>query len=567
MLHPILDISNFNVILTFSGIYLLVFAVLSLKLKQRWYLGEALPSFVIGVILGPVCANLIDARRWGGHVEEGQIAYALTRLVIGIQMVKVGYELPKQYLRQRLVELTICLLPLMALQWLATSACILLMIPHLSFLTSLIIGSCVICIDPILSQAIAKGPFADKYVRRHLREFISAEAGGNDGFGFPFLLLSISILRYADVPLSGTAKRDWIGATDTGRLGGDAGRALAHWAVEGVLYMIIMGSGYGLLVGFVGRKGLNLASKRRWIDKENFFIFPVAIGLFIVGTCGCFGSDETLACFIAGCALNWDGLYHAEVEARHDSFNSAIEVILNFGTFIFIGISMPWDQMHLPQVTGITISRLITLGILLLLFRRIPAIMLGYRFMPKICHSWKEALFMGYFAPIGMFTMALFAAWLATNLVGVGAICYVEYARRLLPDPGQSDSEINRLTAAMIPVVYWLVFFSIVVHGLSIPVLNGIYKWLQVPVIRDHPVEVMLLSENEPIPNNSVVDRRVHSVILNNRFSRNLTMDSEEQNEPDTIMLRSREQENYAESSRSSTKGSLRQVEQEWHVV
>lgn len=126
----------------------------------------------------------------------------------------------------------------------------------------MIIGSCVICIDPILSQAIAKGPFADKYVRRHLREFISAEAGGNDGFGFPFLLLSISILRYADVPLSGTAKRDWIGATDTGRLGGDAGRALAHWAVEGVLYMIIMGSGYGLLVGFVGRKGLNLASKR-----------------------------------------------------------------------------------------------------------------------------------------------------------------------------------------------------------------------------------------------------------------------------------------------------------------
>jgi hypothetical protein len=33
------------------------------------------PSFVVGVILGPICANLIDARRWGSHVEEGQIAY------------------------------------------------------------------------------------------------------------------------------------------------------------------------------------------------------------------------------------------------------------------------------------------------------------------------------------------------------------------------------------------------------------------------------------------------------------------------------------------------------------
>lgn len=54
-------------------------------------------------------------------------------MVIGIQMVKVGYELPKQYLRRRLVELTICLLPLMTIQWLATSSCILLMVPHVSF--------------------------------------------------------------------------------------------------------------------------------------------------------------------------------------------------------------------------------------------------------------------------------------------------------------------------------------------------------------------------------------------------------------------------------------------------
>jgi len=143
----------------------------------------------------------------------------------------------------------------------------------------LIIGSCVICIDPVLSQAIAKGPFADKYVRRHLREFISAEAGGNDGFGFPFLLLSIALLRYNSSPEANTSGLDWIGEKDTGRFGGDAGRALAHWAVEGLLYMIVLGSGYGLLVGFLSRKGLNLASKRGWIDKESFLLFPAAIGV------------------------------------------------------------------------------------------------------------------------------------------------------------------------------------------------------------------------------------------------------------------------------------------------
>ncbi|KAJ5951499.1 Cation/H+ exchanger [Penicillium vulpinum] len=561
MLHPILDTSSVNVVLSLSGIYVLIFGFIALKIKQKWYLGEALPSFIVGAVIGPFCAKFINVSQWGGDTDHdnGDIAYGLTRLVIGIAMVKVGYELPKRYIRLHLLELTICLLPLMTIQWLMTSTCIKLMIPNLSFLTSLIIGSCVICIDPVLSQAIAKGPFADQYVRRHLREFISAEAGGNDGFGFPFLLLSIAILRYADTPGIETAKagateqsRDWIGEPGTGRFGGDVSRALAHWAVEGVLYMIVMGAGYGVLVGFLSRKALNLASKRRWIDKESFFTYPVAMGLFIVGTCGCFSSDETLACFVAGCALNWDGSYHFEVEERHDSFNSTIENILNIGTFMFLGAIMPWDQLHMSSQNGITIARLVGLGFLILIFRRIPAIMMGYRFMPKVCKNWKEALFMGYFAPIG-----------------VGAISYVEYARRLLPDPGESDKEINDLTAAMIPVVYWLVFFSIVIHGLSIPVLNCLYKWFKVPTIRDHPVEIILLSENEPVPNNSVVNRCAHSVILNNRFSCALSQrpysghGDQHHEGTDTVVLRCNGETSYRSSlERASTKGLSPELEQ-----
>lgn len=123
--------------------------------------------------------------------------------------------------------------------------------------------------------------------------------------------------------------------------------------------------------------------------------------MFIVGTCGCFGSDESLASFIAGSILNWDGLYNAEIQARHDTFNSTIETLLNFATFLFLGAAMPWDQFHMPYDTGITVGRLLALGFLVLAFRRIPAVMLGYRFIPRVCTNWKEALFMGYFGPIG----------------------------------------------------------------------------------------------------------------------------------------------------------------------
>jgi NhaP-type Na+/H+ or K+/H+ antiporter len=129
----------------------------------------------------------------------------------------------------------------------------------------------VTCTDPILSQAIAKGPFTDNYVRRHLREFISSEAGGNDGFGFSFLLLGLALLRYADTPANAAVLEefdltrggaDLLGATDVGRFGGGAGEALKHWFVEGLLYMIILGGAYGTTVGFVCRKVLTFSSKR-----------------------------------------------------------------------------------------------------------------------------------------------------------------------------------------------------------------------------------------------------------------------------------------------------------------
>ncbi|KAL1861235.1 hypothetical protein Plec18170_001750 [Paecilomyces lecythidis] len=164
---------------------------------------------------------------------------------------------------------------------------------------------------------------------------------------------------------------------------------------------------------------------------------------------------------------------------------------------------MPWETFQMPKVTGITVSRLMGLGLFVLLFRRIPAILMAYRFMPKVCNNWREALFLGYFGPIGL-----------------GAISYVETARKLFPEPGESDKEINNLTSSMVPVVYWLVFFSIIIHGLSVPVLSFIYKVLHVKPIIDNPVEIVILSENEPLPNNSELKPERHSAIVHNRFSR-----------------------------------------------
>lgn len=192
------------------------------------------------------------------------------------------------------------------------------------------------------------------------------------------------------------------------------------------------------------------------------------MGLFLIGTCGAIGTDDLLACFVAGNALNWDGEYLAETERRHDEVNSCIDVLLNFGGFMYIGAVMPWSEFNQPELTGITYGRLFGLGVMVILFRRMPAILAFYKLMPKVCTDYKEALFMGYFGPIG-----------------AGAVFYVEHAHHLFPHLGEGDTEETDLVRAMRPVVYWLVLFSIVVHGLSIPALDIIYRYMGVQPIQN----------------------------------------------------------------------------------
>lgn len=96
---------------------------------------------------------------------------------------------------------------------------------------------------------------------------------------------------------------------------------------------------------------------------------------------------------------------------------------------MYVGTAVPWGQFHQPDTTGITLLRLFGLGILVLLFRRIPALLITYKAMPSIVKNWKEAVFMGYFGPIG-----------------VGAIYHLEHTRLLFnPDNPREKALVDAL--------------------------------------------------------------------------------------------------------------------------
>jgi hypothetical protein len=172
------------------------------------------------------------------------------------------------------------------------------------------------------------------------------------------------------------------------------------------------------------------------------------------------------------------------------------------------------------------------LGLLVLLLSCIPAMIVMYKLIPNTVKSWQEALFMGYFGPIG-----------------IVAVFYVEHARHLFPKVDAAETrEEEVLLRAMGPVVYFLVLFSIVVHGLSIPALELIYRWQNIPsIVELEPVTERRFFVSSALPNNAHFDPRHGSVVRHNRFSRAINRDGgmsfedlERRNGKDEYMSKSR---------------------------
>ena len=101
--------------------------------------------------------------------------------------------------------------PIMTIAWFICSLLVWGLIPGLTFLESLVIGACVTPTDPVLANSICKGTsaprsaerridalnagrFAEKHVPVHVRNIIVAEAGANDGLGFPFLYIPLYLI-------------------------------------------------------------------------------------------------------------------------------------------------------------------------------------------------------------------------------------------------------------------------------------------------------------------------------------------------------------------------------------
>lgn len=224
-------------------------------------------SLLAGIIFSPHATNFVKPLEYAGGSPEhlGAITLYFTRLVLGVQLVLAGIQLPSKYLFREWKSLALLLGPGMTAMWVCSSLIIWAMVPNLSFLHSLAIGACVTPTDPVLSNSIVKGKFADKNIPKELQKIIIAESGANDGLGYPFLFLALYLIKYTS------------GDSELGSHG--ARLAMGYWFGETWGYTILLSVIYGASVGWVAKELLHWAEENKYVDRESFLVFAITLAV------------------------------------------------------------------------------------------------------------------------------------------------------------------------------------------------------------------------------------------------------------------------------------------------
>lgn len=129
-------------------------------------------------------------------------------------------------------------------------------------------------------------------------------------------------------------------------------------------------------------------------------------------------------------------------------------MLLNLSIFLWFGAVCPWASFRNNDV--IPIYRLIFLGILILLFRRVPVIFALHWKMWQI-EKKQEALFVGFFGPIGV--SAVFYLYISLKFLG------------LIKVDGVVREDAARLREIFNVVIWFLAICSIVSGPLSLCLL------------------------------------------------------------------------------------------------
>jgi sodium/hydrogen antiporter len=161
---------------------------------------------------------------------------------------------------------------------------------------------------------------------------------------------------------------------------------------------VILGIVFGAVIGIGFRYLMRFCEKKDLIDRQSYVAQYVSLAMLTIGSCSLLGTDDLLAAFSCGAAFAWDGFFNKQTE--ESVFSSVIDLLFNIAAFVFLGAWTPFNA-YSDAALSLSVWRLIVIGILVILLRRLPIIVALYKWIPDI-KTFREAVFSGHFGPMGV---------------------------------------------------------------------------------------------------------------------------------------------------------------------
>ncbi|TBU09841.1 Na(+)/H(+) antiporter [Hamiltosporidium magnivora] len=371
---------EFALIICLLSFFVLVYGLISNYVANSLYIPEPLVSLIFGAIIGPCCLNLLNI----GYIDSKIVMYHFSRAVLCIQIMTAAMSLPRGYVLKKAKSLCIIVILISILEWLITSV-IVYIFSYYNLGVSLAISACLTPTDPVLSNSIVKSKFSQENVAPRLKNLIIGESGINDGFGLIILYISLGFIIRNQNTIS----------------------KICILILKGTILSAIS----GILIGYVSRKALKLCYTYHLVGTENFLIYGIALTFFSVGMMDLVGGSEMVCVFFTGTAFSWDEWFI--LETRESRLQEVIDSLFSSTFFVFFGSRIDFSRFSFNILIG---------SLVILLSRRPPVFYIFRRFIPEI-RNRKEALFIGWFGPIGI--GALFYSLTLDKLIGTVTIDYV----------------------------------------------------------------------------------------------------------------------------------------------
>jgi NhaP-type Na+/H+ or K+/H+ antiporter len=406
----------YAIALAFAGVA--VFAAIGALSHQR---ERAFSASLIYLGLGVVAATMIDLLgvRWIDPLADVTLIEHLAEFALIVALFGTGLKLERALDRSTWGSVARLLGIVMPL----TIAAVALFgnaVMGLSLGAAIILGAALAPTDPVLAGDVGVGPPGDE--DEHAPNFaLTAEAGLNDGFAFPFVFLGAYVVAEGG---SG-----WV----------------TEWLAADVLYGVLAGVVIGAAGGYlIAASIVRLRDRRLMTDALDGWVAVAAV-LLVYGLTEVVGAYGFLAAFAAGVAFRNYEHGHEVNRAVHDG-SEVVEKFCELGLILLLG--------SLVTVTGLRevgASGYLLVPLLLLVIRPLAT---AVAFIGSGTGRGERA-FIGWFGVRGIGSLYYVAVALglgmltreeSTTLFWTVAVCVVAsivvhgvtaspLSRRLLPPP------------------------------------------------------------------------------------------------------------------------------------